>query len=365
MQKSIFKAWLGSFLGLFSLLVLGLFSLSPVLTEYLYARGLFWLLRWLVDYTWGLLPFAAMYWFWPLLIYGFWRALRASGIFAQGLAWSRRLALAGRFGLNALGLVLAWFLWAWGYNYRRTAVETQLGWAIPELDVQRLRQEAQLAQDSSLACRARIPEVDTLALEARHFPAELEDEMRRLLVLSLQEQGYPTPGRVRGRLLRPQGLLLRSGASGIYWPFIGEGHVDAALHPIQQPFTLAHELAHGYGFGDEAICNFWGFMACMKSHDPAIRYSGFMAYRLYVLMELRALDPQAYAEVVASNSPGMLQDRKAIQAVFEHYPEFFPAAQKAAYEVYLQSQGVKEGLRSYNRMVELVAAWHQRQGLGH
>ena len=79
-----------------------------------------------------------------------------------------------------------------------------------------------------------------------------------------------------GDLYRPNGILLRFNSSGVYFPFTGEGHVDNGLHPVSKPFTIAHELGHGYGFGSEDVCNFLGFLACVRSDNPAIRYAGYL-----------------------------------------------------------------------------------------
>ncbi|MCB0582976.1 MAG: DUF3810 family protein, partial [Phaeodactylibacter sp.] len=65
---------------------------------------------------------------------------------------------------------------------------------------------------------------------------------------------------------------------GLYFPFTGEGHIDAGLHPLQKPYVMAHELAHGYGFGDEGTCNFLGYLACIGSDDPVIAYIGHLNY---------------------------------------------------------------------------------------
>lgn len=360
MNRLFFQTWRGSFLGLLSLLFLLLCSFWPWFCEYAYARGLFQLIRLGIDYSWALLPVAAMYWFWPLCLYLLYRGGRELWRECKQVrGFGHRFLLALRALSNTLGWLLFLFLFLWGYNYRRIPLEEQLGLARPVLDVETLLAEAWRIQDSSLACRARIAHADSNALEPRHFPSDLETEMRTLLVLALDKHDYPSRGRMRCRSLYPKGLLLGFGASGLYWPFIGEGHIDAALHITRQPFTMAHELAHGYGFGDEAPCNFWGFLACMQSQAPAIRYSGFLNYRLYLLSELRKLAPKSYEELIATNSPGLLADQRAARAVYAKYPEFFPATQKAVYHHYLKSQGVKEGLRSYNRVVELLVAYKQ------
>ena len=47
-------------------------------------------------------------------------------------------------------------------------------------------------------------------------------------------------------------------------------------------FTTAHELAHGFGYGSEASCNFIAYITCMSSRDPAIQYASQFAYLRYL-----------------------------------------------------------------------------------
>jgi hypothetical protein len=59
-----------------------------------------------------------------------------------------------------------------------------------------------------------------------------------------------------------------------------------------------------------------------------------------------------------------MNDQRAIRQHILAYPEWFPKIQQAAYDFYLKSQGVPEGVLSYERMILLVigskgAAWRR------
>lgn len=359
--------WIG--LGVVSLLLRFLFGALPGLCETLYSRGLFLGIRISIDYTTALLPFPMIYPFLAVMLFvmgrALYRAVKALLLKVRRRSPSSWLGLLGG-GLLSLGgfvgFLTTFFLWIWGFNYARIPLKEQIALETKPLSHVDLMLEAEYILERCTTTRALIPQADTNALRPEHFPEDLEGHLRECLVRALDKMGYPTVGRVRGRWLHPAGSLYRFGATGVYMPFVGEGHVDPALHCSQQAFTMGHELGHGYGFGNEAECNFLGYLACMESPDPAVQYSGYLTYWRYVFGELRSIDRDCYSELRGLVPPGMHNDVLAIYDVADRYPEFFPKIQRAAYNFYLQSQGVKEGVLSYNQMLLFVSAWRKREG---
>lgn len=194
---------------------------------------------------------------------------------------------------------------------------------------------------------------------------ELEPKIRACLTAVLADFHYPTPGRVRGREL-PAGALLSFNTAGVYLPWVGEGHIDGGLHPLQKPFTLAHELAHGYGFTDEGTCNFLAYLACLRCSDPYVRYSGELTYWRYVFSALRQQSRSAYLLTRAKIPSGMHNDLAAIKDAMARYPDRLKGLQASAYDGYLKSQGIQTGMGSYDYIVQLTIAWRKkRQALAH
>ena len=348
--------WL--WLGAAALLLRIIYGIFPAFCEYSYSRGFFLGIRWIVDNTWGhFMPFAMFYVF--FLTIGIWAAwaLRKEYLGRDAnrswKKWSGKALL--NFG-NFLGAVVFFFMVFWGFNYARIPLEDQMGLEVRKLYMEELRAEADYIAQKSAAARAEIPGIDTFEVMAKHFPEDLETEMRNCLVLVLKELGYPTVGKVRGRQLYP-GLLYGFNSSGVYWPFTGEGHIESALHILQKPFTMAHEMSHGYGFGDEGTCNFLGYLACLKSKYPAIRYSGYLNCWRYVFSEV---DDEYYLHNRPLIDRGMFNDLEAIHREMKKYFEFLPGLQELAYEAYLKMQGIEDGLQNYDRMILMVAALRRK-----
>jgi hypothetical protein len=176
----------------------------------------------------------------------------------------------------------------------------------------------------------------------------------------LRRAGFPAPGRVRIRALRPAGWLRRFGSDGVYIPYFGEGYVAGDLLPHEMPFTLAHEMAHGYGLTDEGGVNLLAFLACRDSSDPVIRYSAASALWVYAVGDLAA-ESAAEARAAWDGLPaGMKADIRAAQRAAARYRGLVERASGRIYERFLRSNQVKEGLRSYSQFVGLVAAWRKK-----
>jgi hypothetical protein len=355
------SAWI--ILGIIAIAVRLLFTWQPSWCEALYARGIYPYLHRLLGSLFGWLPFPTVYLF--FLGLGLW-LIGAVGRFRYHRRRKREgLPVVGSYKKGFVAFVFGlvfWFLLLWGYNYARVPMHEQLGLDVPEaMHYDGIWQEAQFIKQACIEARAQLPNSDTNALTAAAYPEDLEAVMRGALKRVLGRYGYDTSWQVRGRYLYP-GTLLRFNSSGVYFPFVGEGNIDGGLHPISKPFTMAHELAHGYGFGDEAVCNFWGFMACLEADNPAVRYSGYLMYWRYVygaLMEF--MTEENYQVERATISRGMYNDMEAIYANMDNFPPFIPFLQPAVYDIFLKVQGVEEGIESYDRMVLLVSSWRKQQ----
>jgi len=344
-------------LALLTLLLRGLCSINPAVTEWFYSRGLFQLIRLIYDFTLGWLPIPSLYLALPLLFMLMtWTLVRY---------WRKKAPLSQRLGrafISLISLACAVFFlfhFLWGFNYFRLPLEEQMSLEKVEGDTTGLKQEFDFMTQQLIEARALIP--DSAALGPNHLPADVEKEVRYHLEEVMANYGFPILGRVRGRKLRPKGLLMNMGATGIYIPLVLEGHLDAALPAATLPSTLAHEMAHGYGFGDEGSCNFWAYLACERSENPLVRYSGRFEYWIYVARQYRKVFPERYKNIRQRLPQGILSDIRLLNQTYRKYPGFFPKTSDYVYNQYLKSQGIKEGTLNYSRVVQLVISWRKTQ----
>ena len=283
--------------------------------ENVYSRGIFSGVRWIWDFTFGLLPVSLIYIFLILFIVWFGNKIRR-WIKKQNnsfpISWKRRLFNVTINILAAVGFIVFSFYFLWGFNYNRISLERHLELDVKPLESNILKKEAELALDAAIEARRQITGATSDALDASSLPDQLESKTRKKLTDTLKMMGYPTPGRIRIRQMWPGDLLMRFRVSGIYIPFFGEGYTAGKLTPVEKPFTLAHEMAHGMGFADEAGANFLAYIACELSDNPMIQYSGRLAYWSYIAGEFAALSGKEYKLLYQRMPQGMIADLKSV-----------------------------------------------------
>ncbi|PHI20079.1 hypothetical protein CEQ90_10110 [Lewinellaceae bacterium SD302] len=330
----------------------------PESIEQWYSRGIFGWFRWIWDYSlgWSPLPLFFLFWLVVALLIVWWirHIRRQSGIGQKLLVASRNLLVFGSW------LTVA-FLWCWGFNYGRLPVERQLDFTTYEMPLEELIDSVRAGAIEVASARAIYAGEDTTAMQLDRSPAEWESLIRPLVKQALIADGYPVPGRPRGRILAPKGIILRFSASGVYWPWAAEGNVDAGNHPLIKGPILAHELAHAYGFGEEGTCSFWSWRAGNYAEDPLLRYAFQLHYWRELARKWLSVDREGYTKFYHEElAPGIRRDIIAIIENQRLYPDIMPQIRDVAYDAYLKAQGVDDGLLSYRRVVKLVEGYKRK-----
>lgn len=350
--------------GLGTLLLSLLAHGQPALVEQWYSRGLFPWIRRVMDGSFGQLPLPPFYLFWlGMITFWVWSYRRRPKL--RGFWWKFRhwgMRLAGFFGL-LLGL----FFWLWGFNYARVPLATQLGLQVQPLDSTALWQELLTETQALDSLRTVLAGNDTSALDdTRLWPPDFEITVRAAVEKWLAGENFPVGGRVRARFLYPAGLLFKFSTSGIYWPFIGEGNLEAGLHPLRKLPTMAHEMSHGYGFADEGVCNFIAYAAGSAHPNAYLAYSTRLDYWSTLARACRLNDEQRFQNFRQTNIPlGVLADEGAVRRQHRKFRAFAPALRDQAYDAYLKSQGLAAGMNSYDEVIGLVRAWRSRRNATH
>lgn len=145
--------------------------------------------------------------------------------------------------------------------------------------------------------------------------------------------------------------------TGIFSPFTMEANVNKDVPDYQIPFTMCHELTHLRGYMREDEANFIAYIACMKSDDFMVQYSGVYMAFAYAGDELYKKDPVKYTNVYRTLSEEVKAD---LEYSTEYWSQFQGTAAQLAQEVndaYLKANEQTEGTQSYGRMVDLLLAY--------
>ena len=354
--KKIPKDWRWIILAIITVILR--IILPAEVIETVYSRGIFQVIRILIDNTVGLLPFPALYLFVAGLLFLLIRSIRNGVKFEGDL--KQRLKQFAVSSLKFTSIVIFLFLFMWGFNYGRMPIEKQLSFDPQPLEYEELKKEFELTTQELIEARKQIPSATDSVLSKDLFPQDAERLIRVDLEEWLSKYDFPVGGRVRGRLLRPKGTLLSISTAGVYLPWVGEGHIDAGMYEIQFPFVIAHEMSHGYGFTDEGTCNFIAYQAMRESNNPFFRYSAVLGYWVYLANAVAQYDFDAYKEFYKTLPLGIRNDRRVIRAYSDSYPDIMPYFRDAFYNQYLKTQGIEEGMKNYSRVVMLAAAWRRK-----
>ncbi|MHA7131561.1 DUF3810 domain-containing protein [Algoriphagus namhaensis] len=326
------------------------------MTERLYSNGIFPWIRNTIDYTLGKLPFPSVYFFMlsvlGVLVFYFFQLRKKKG-FPQKMAYSIQAVC------NGAGALVFFFLFLWGFNYQRVSLPESLGLQLRPLELEEVREDLLITQDAATELRKRLRSDTTAIVELMDYE-QLESQVRKALEEQIQRLDLQFWGRPRTKLFPPEGMMRRLGVLGIYWPFTGESYIDPSLHPLERPFTIAHEMAHSLGVTNEGEANFVAWVVGTHSNLDRLNYSAQLRLMIYQMREYARMDPDGYRIWVPSLDRGIVNDILSIREYADRYPPISLDFSRASNDIFLKTQGVKEGVKSYQQMPMLVHAWRKR-----
>lgn len=277
-----------------------------------------------------------------------WRSARRTGA----------SVLAGALGALSVAVGSLWlaFLACWGLNYQR----------LPFATIARLDAGSASLPELRSACEALVDEADRLRdglPEDAHGVLRLRDgpsgALRRVAA------GYAEASKLYSFLsaapkapkpLLSSALFSYLGITGIYIPFTAEASVNVTVPEVELPFSGSHETAHRLGFSREDEANYLGYLACRLHPDRDFRYAGTLAAGTYALAALAQADRGAALGIAQGRTAAVRRDLQALVAWSERYRSRAANVSNVVNDAFLRSQGQREGVRSYGRMVDLLIA---------
>ena len=257
-----------------------------------------------------------------------------------------------------LGASILFFLYVvnCGVNYHRDSFAESIGLELEDYTVEELE----------CICRMLTEEVNALAeqvqrdergimLLGQDIQADAVRAMERLA------QTYPV---LQGYYPQPKGLMIPwilsvQQISGIYSPFTIEANYNSGMVDYNIPFTACHELSHLRGFMQEEEANFIAYLACSGSDVTEFRYSGNLLAWIYCTNALYRADYECWTALRAELSVWADFDLKENSAYWRKYDGQVAEIADKVNDNYLKANGQTEGIKSYGRMVDLMAAYYK------
>lgn len=261
------------------------------------------------------------------------------------------LAIAG-------GVILNAFYLTWGFNYARPTLYQILDLPLQERPADELKELCDSLCMQAASLRLHVSEdkegvftlPDGWRAYFRKIPQAYEALGQEITLFS--QRVYPAKG-----VVASEGMSY-AGIAGIYIPYTAEANVNVHQPALLLLSSAAHETAHYLGVAKEDEANFVAYLACTKSDDPAIAYSGIMLALIHCMNKLREADPVAFLEVRQKYSDAMVRDIRQYNAYWEAYDGAVQEAVDNMNDAYLKHNQQENGVRSYGLMVDLLLAWH-------
>jgi len=162
--------------------------------------------------------------------------------------------------------------------------------------------------------------------------------------------------------VRPKAVLLSVpmsylGITGIYFPFYAEANVNVNIPPYELPVTMAHEMAHAKGVSRENEANIVAYALCIRSGDDYLRYSGLMNAAAVLL---NALPEESRKELRGELDEEILAEYAAANEHYAKYDGWIDGISSFFNDLFLKSNGVAGGTRSYGETAESLVALYEQ-----
>lgn len=263
------------------------------------------------------------------------------------LCWISRLLLAA-------SLLIFFFMLGGGINYHRTSFAETAGIFTDSFSAEELQNVCQwLTDEVNERCSLVIRDSSGVMQLSRPEGRDAVSAMENLGSTYPDLSGtYPPPKKV---FCSP--LLSGLGLTGIFSAFTIEANYNKDMTPYNIPFTVCHELSHLKGFMQEEESNFIAFLACIGSGRTDFEYSGYLSAWVYCMNALYDTDYDLWSTVRATLSPLAEPDLAANSAFWNHYDGVLSEVSEQVNDTYLKINGQKQGILSYDRMVELTVSF--------
>lgn len=352
------------YLLLFILFQIGLkvCSYYPEVIDQYYSRGIYPLYSQLWQKILTPIPFSVgdvLY-----FILGIYLVYKYVQLYRETNKWSTRLLHATKFTVKCIVVFFLAFNLSWGLNnYRIPLVSTlqlETGYTQEELIsfTKRLidkanTQQLLLTQDSTKAVvvTQSLQELYA-AVDQGHYKAGKETKLYQYTPHTVKSSLYSLP-------------LTYMGFSGYLNPFTQEAQVNDMVPKITMIVTASHEVAHQLGYAHESDANFLGFRAAYAQDQLIYQYGATIFALRYCLNAItyNENEPMMFEDLFQTIHPGVQENIMEPTVFWQSYKTITDSFFKVFYGTFLKVNNQKEGIRSYNRFVDLLINYDKQQPL--
>ncbi|WP_194852459.1 DUF3810 domain-containing protein [Nonlabens antarcticus] len=254
----------------------------------------------------------------------------------------------------ALNIILAFFQFAWGFNYYREPLNEILNLESTYTDEDLLQVTRQLVFTAN-ELHSQLQQNDSLKV----LFTRPQSELFELAPTGFKNLGavYPSldygPSSVKKSLLTLP--LTYMGYSGYLNPLTGEAQTNAYINNYKTPVLILHEMSHQLGFAKENEANFIAVLAGMNHEDPYFQYSATIFALGYCLNDLFEKQPDQLALIRSDMNYGIILNYQELRDFWAPYEDnVIEKISQTTYNSYLKANNQPDGMRTYSYVVALL-----------
>ena len=270
-----------------------------------------------------------------------------------------------------------------GINYRRTTARAMLGLGTGKLTLDDYCEAFEWAYEGMIKARSELKEDENgVAVMSSDF-SDIADYSSRIVDSFCASYGIaPYAGYAKTKSVRLSHYWSWTYIVGMYNPVFGEVNVNTDyLDTTEIPLNVCHELCHSKGFANETDCNLLGTMACVTSDRADFRYCGYFNVYVNLLAVIQYnimtfgfeydmhVQDEAMIPVIRdlqASSGYWRSIDKEVKDFEERTGINITKQASAANDKYLQSNGEKEGEKTYqvpqNEYVDFYLMYFSQKG---
>lgn len=296
-----------------------------------------------------------------ILLYLFTRLIR---LLLTKDSWKRKLKNFVVFSLKTIVVFLCYFNLSWGLNNYRQPLNQQLNI------------EGTYTQEEIIALTKKIikaTNAQLIAITNDSLKAVVLDQTNQEIFedvnVGLHRVGQQTtlfdykPHKVKSSLFSLP--LTYMGFSGYLNPFTLESQVNTMIPTTTMIVTASHEVIHQLGYALESDANFLGFLAAAKQDQLVYQYGANIYALRYCLnaIDYNENEPMMLQNLLQSIHPGVQVNIIENMEFWQEYKTITDSFFKVFYGAFLKANNQKDGIRSYNRFVDLLVNYDSKTGL--
>jgi len=115
------------------------------------------------------------------------------------------------------------------------------------------------------------------------------------------------------------------------------------------------------GYAKENEANFIGILSSVNSKNLFLSYSGNIQALRYLINEIRKADKKESQKIIQKINKGVLKNINKAEKKLKKYSNPVEPYLKEVYGLYLKANNQKDGIQSYNQVVNLLVGYYSNR----